>query len=110
MQLRAFHCSDLPILHEIDQACFPPGVSYSKTELGRFVSERGSRTWIAEEEGQIVGFLIAAYGGPRIAHIVTIDVRLECRRRGVGRILMEHRGEMGQRSEAGIDLSRNCGR
>jgi ribosomal-protein-alanine N-acetyltransferase len=89
MRLRAFRPSDLPILYEIDQTCFLPGVSYGKSELASFIAERGSRTWIAEEGGEIVGFLIADRAGPRAAHIVTIDVRAEWRRRGVGRILMD---------------------
>jgi len=88
MRLRTFRPSDLPVLYEIDQACFPPGVSYAKSELSRFVSQRGSRTWIAEEGGEIVGFLIAGRAGTSVAHIVTIDVRAECRRRGVGRTMM----------------------
>jgi ribosomal-protein-alanine N-acetyltransferase len=89
MNLRPFRRSDLDTLYEIDQSCFPPGVSYSKSELAGFTARRGSRTWIAEEGGQIVGFLIADRAGPRAAHIVTIDVRGACRRRGLGRVLMD---------------------
>jgi ribosomal-protein-alanine N-acetyltransferase len=89
MRLRTFQPSDLPVLYEIDQACFPPGVSYAKSELSRFVSQRGSRTWIAEEGGEVAGFLIAGRAGRSVAHIVTIDVRAKWRRRGVGRNLMD---------------------
>ena len=89
MRLRAFRRSDLDTLYEIDQACFPPGVSYGKSELAGFIAGRGSRTWIAEDVGQIAGFLIADRAGLRAAHIVTIDVRAAYRRRGVGRILMD---------------------
>jgi ribosomal-protein-alanine N-acetyltransferase len=89
MNLRPFRRSDLDTLYEIDQACFPPGVSYGKAELAGFIAGRGSRTWIAEEGSQIVGFLIADRAGPRAAHIVTIDVRAAYRRRGIGRILMD---------------------
>jgi ribosomal-protein-alanine N-acetyltransferase len=89
MHLRAFRRSDLDTLYELDQACFPPGISYGKSELAGFIAARGSRTWIAEEGGQIVGFLIADRAGSRVAHIVTIDVRAEYRRRGAGRILMD---------------------
>jgi len=89
MNLRPFRRSDLNTLYEIDQTCFPPGVSYAKSELASFIAGRGARTWIAEEGGQIVGFLIADRAGPRAAHIVTIDVCAAYRRRGVGRILMD---------------------
>jgi ribosomal-protein-alanine N-acetyltransferase len=89
MNLRPFRRADLDTLYEIDQACFPPGVSYGRCELAGFIAARGSRTWIAEEGGQIIGFLIADRAGPRVAHIITIDVRATHRRRGAGRILMD---------------------
>jgi ribosomal-protein-alanine N-acetyltransferase len=89
MHLRPFRHRDLDTLYEIDQACFPPGISYGRTELAGFIAGRGSRTWIAEEGGQIVGFLIADRAGKRAAHIVTVDVRAAYRRRGAGRVLME---------------------
>ncbi len=87
--LRGYLPSDLPILFEIDQACFPPGVSYSRGELARFLARAGAKAWVAEKDGQIVGFLIAGREEATLAHLVTIDVRSECRRRGVGRILMD---------------------
>jgi len=99
MNLRHFRRSDLDTLYAIDQACFPPGVSYGKSELAGFIAGRGSQTWIAEEGGQIVGFLIADRAGPRAAHIVTIDVRAAYRRRGAGRILMDAAEEWARRQK-----------
>jgi ribosomal-protein-alanine N-acetyltransferase len=89
VRLRAYRSEDFPILYEIDQACFPPGVSYSRGELARFLAQRDCRAWIAEAGGRIVGFLIVERGGPTYAHIITIDVRAEWRCRGVGRTLMD---------------------
>jgi ribosomal-protein-alanine N-acetyltransferase len=89
MKLRSFRRPDLETLYELDRACFPPGISYSKSELAAFISSRGSRTWVVEDRDEIVGFLIAGRAGMRAAHIVTIDVRAAYRRRGVGRILMD---------------------
>ena len=89
MRLRPFHPGDLPTLYEIDQRCFAPGISYSREELAAFTGHRHSQTWIAEEAGEIAGFLIAHREPRRILHIVTIDVLKAWRRRGVGTLLMD---------------------
>jgi ribosomal-protein-alanine N-acetyltransferase len=89
MRLRSFHSADLGKLYEIDQACFAPGISYSREELERFIAHRNSRTWVAEEAGEIVGFLIANREPRRTMHIVTIDVVAAWRRRGIGALLMD---------------------
>jgi ribosomal protein S18 acetylase RimI-like enzyme len=89
MLLRPFRRSDLETLCAIDQACFPPDISYSREELTSFIARRGSRTWVAEEGGAIVGFLIADRQPGKVGHIVTIDVVEPSRRHGVGSKLMD---------------------
>lgn len=89
MQLRAFRPTDLQVLYEIDQSCFPPGISYSREELARFIVHRHARTWLADEKGEIIGFLIAHRRSHLVGHIVTIDVVGQWRRRGVGKVLMD---------------------
>ena len=89
MPLRAFRSEDLETLYKIDQACFAPGISYPREELSRFINQRGSGTWVAEESGEIAGFLIAERRAQKVAHIVTIDVPDRWRRRGVGSLLMD---------------------
>jgi ribosomal-protein-alanine N-acetyltransferase len=89
MHLRAYRSEDLETLYTIDQACFAPGISYPREELRQFISRRGSRTWIAEETGEIAGFLIAEREASSVAHIVTIDVVSGWRRRRVGSLLMD---------------------
>jgi ribosomal-protein-alanine N-acetyltransferase len=89
MRLRSFHPEDLRKLNEIDQACFAPGISYSPGEMARFTGHRFSQTWVAEEAGEIVGFLIAKREPRKTLHIVTIDVVEAWRRRGVGSVLMD---------------------
>lgn len=95
--LRDFQPGDLAILHQIDAACFPPAVSYSLEELRAFISHRNSRTWVAEENGVVAGFLIAQKTPVRALHIITIDVRAGLRRRGVGARLMEAAEDWGRR-------------
>ncbi len=89
MRLRPFRRADLPTLYEIDQACFVPGISYTRQELADFIGNRLSQTWVADEAAEIAGFLIAHRGPGKILHIVTIDVLAAWRRRGVGSLLMD---------------------
>lgn len=89
MRLRPFHPDDFQTLYEIDQACFVPGISYSQEELKNFISHHHSQTWVAEEAGEITGFLIAHREPHKILHIITIDVLQAWRRRGVGSLLMD---------------------
>jgi len=90
MQLRPFRPSDLPTLYEIDQACFAPGISYSKRELEGFIRHRESMTWVAEEGKETVGFLIAhRHPTMLLGRIITLDVVEAWRRRGVGSALMD---------------------
>jgi ribosomal-protein-alanine N-acetyltransferase len=89
MQLRSFRPNDLLTLYEIDQNCFAPGISYSRRELTDFITNRYSQTWVAEEAGEITGFLIAHREPRKILHIITIDVLKAWRRRRVGSLLME---------------------
>jgi ribosomal-protein-alanine N-acetyltransferase len=90
MRLRSFRASDLETLYQIDKACFPPGISYAREELARFIAHRRSMTWVAEAGEEIVGFLIANQRpSQRLGHIITIDVVKTWRRRGVGQVLMD---------------------
>ena len=89
MHLRAFRSGDLETLYKIDQVCFAPGISYSREALGEFIGNRRSNTWVADEEGEVAGFLIAERQAHRVAHIVTIDVLESWRRRHVGSLLMD---------------------
>lgn len=89
MRLRPFRPADLHALYEIDQVCFAPGISYSLEELSDYIGHRTSQTWVAEEAGEIAGFLIAHREPRKILHIVTIDVVKAWRRQGVGSLLMD---------------------
>jgi len=89
MSLRPFRPGDLQTLYEIDQACFVPGISYTREELSAFIGHRHSQTWVAEAAGEITGFLIAQREPRKVLHIVTIDVLKAWRRRGLGSLLMD---------------------
>lgn len=84
-----FHSSDLDTLYAIDQQCFPPGISYSRAELSRFIHHRQAKTWVARSDNIIVGFLIFGCEPQKVGHIVTIDVIESRRGAGAGTALME---------------------
>lgn len=77
------------MLSKIDEACFPPGISYSRKELAGYIAFRSGRTWVAEDKGAIDGFLVANREPARVGHIITIDVVKRARRQGTGTRLMK---------------------
>ncbi len=89
MRLRAYHPDDLPTLYGIDQVCFVPGISYTREDLTASLGHRRAQTWVAEEAGEITGFLIALREPRSTLHIITIDVLEAWRRSGVGSLLMQ---------------------
>jgi len=89
VSLRPFCPDDLEVLYRIDQACFAPGVSYSRQELAAFIAHRSSKTWVAIAGDQVIGFLVADRAPQRVGHIITIDVAEPWRRRNVGTTLMD---------------------
>jgi len=97
--IRDFEPEDFDRLWEIDQGCFPPGISYSRQELKSYMRQPSSFTLIAEIErdrngatgvdlrsATIQGFIVA-HGG-LTGHIITIDVIEAARRSGLGSQLL----------------------
>jgi [ribosomal protein S18]-alanine N-acetyltransferase len=84
---------DFETLLEIDEASFPGGVAYDADELSYFMTRDGAETIVAEEDGQIVAFIIMeVHRTRRTATVITLDVREAYRRRGYGTQLL-HRAE-----------------
>ena len=88
LRLREFRRADLLLLSEIDQSCFPVGVAYSLAELEGFICRPSAKTWVAEVDGRIIGFVVANREQRDTGHIVTLDVVENWRRGGVGTALM----------------------
>lgn len=85
--LRSYDPHDFAALHKLDQACFPAGISYSKTTLRYFLTLPSADCTVAED-GRIVGFILSEENPP-LAHIITLDVDAKHRRQGVGTALLE---------------------
>ena len=92
--IRDFQPSDFDALWRIDQLCFPPGISYSQTELKHYMRRRGSFTLLAingsaatvpnsgnarknsppiPQSDAVAGFIVAE-ADRSSGHIITIDV------------------------------------
>jgi ribosomal-protein-alanine N-acetyltransferase len=107
--IRDFRPSDFDTLWQIDQLCFPPGISYSQTELKLYMRRRGSFTLLAVDASAaalpdsgnagknlpripladvtVAGFIVAEAERAN-GHIITIDVIAAARRSGVGSLLL----------------------
>ena len=98
-RIRDFRVEDFDALWQMDQQCFPPGISYSRQELKFYIRKPSAFTLVAETLAgkaakaqdpenpyRIVGFLVGT-GGPT-GHIITIDVVSDARRTGVGSVLL----------------------
>lgn len=91
IRIRPAGREELDALFALDQVCFRLGIAYSKVELKYFLFRPGAISLVAEDEGGIAGFAIAAVRmerGARVGHIVTIDVDPARRRQGAGKLLM----------------------
>ncbi|MHB8654254.1 MAG: GNAT family N-acetyltransferase [Terriglobia bacterium] len=102
MKILPFKSSDFETLYKIDQECFPPGISYSRDELNRFIRHRLAKTWVAHSENKIVGFLVLGREPQKVGHIVTIDVVEGQRGTGVGKALMKTAEDWAHREGLGI--------
>jgi ribosomal-protein-alanine N-acetyltransferase len=76
----------------LDQACFPAGISYSKTTLRYFLSLWSAECLVAmeggaTEGGRIAGFILTEENPP-LAHVITLDVAEKFRRQRIGSTLL----------------------
>lgn len=95
IEIREFRGEDFEAAYRLDQVCYPPGIAYSRFALGEFLSEPGARAWVAEEAGEtasqkagLVGFLIVRQVRSDRGYVITLDIREDRRRRGIGRRLL----------------------
>ena len=88
LHLRPYRPGDFDALWAIDQACYAPGIAYSKRTLRWFLRAPGAECLVAEAGGEIVGFILAEHDGES-AHIITIDMLAPQRRQGAGTALLE---------------------
>lgn len=96
--IRNYRAADFDCLWEIDQRCFPAGISYTQMELSGFITRRNAITLVGEfQSGEaestaggdgIAGFVVAHPIRRKYGRILTLDVLPEARRYGLGSMLM----------------------
>jgi len=87
--------ADFARLVVIDQASFPPGISYDHAELSWFMKRTNAETIVLEHDREIAGFLIVEMNLRRsIATMITLDVLERFRRFGYGGRLVRRSEEL----------------
>jgi len=86
--IRDYRRQDFETLWQIDQACFARGISYTRPELAFYIARKRGFTMVAELDGKIAGFVVVDRYRHGQGHVITIDVRPEARRSGLGSRLM----------------------
>ena len=85
--LRDYTPDDFHALYEIDQACYEPGIAYSKRGMRAYLQFPSAECILAETSREIAGFCISARQRTR-GYIVTIDVLEKYRKSGIGSALL----------------------
>jgi ribosomal-protein-alanine N-acetyltransferase len=88
ISLRPYTPEDFDSLYDIDQACYAPGIAYSRPELRAYLRFPNADCLIATIRGKPVGFCLTAHRETR-GHIITIDVLEVYRRHKIGSRLLE---------------------
>jgi ribosomal-protein-alanine N-acetyltransferase len=89
---RDYRATDLEAMFQLDEACFAEEFRFDRESMREFAEERNAIVRVAEKvTGEIAGFVIVhverVATGWR-AYVVTLDVAVECRQRGLARRLM----------------------
>ena len=87
--IRDYHPPDFSALCDLDRLCFPEGIAYPPEEMALGLAQPGAFALVAENSGQVAGFILACRQGRSGGHIITIDVHPDFRRRGLGAQMME---------------------
>ena len=88
MDIREYRSADFDRLYEIDHEAFTEEIAYSHLELQYYLRSRKCRALVAEEGGEIIGFVIGCSEAKQLGHIITIDVTPHRQRQHVGSLLL----------------------
>jgi ribosomal protein S18 acetylase RimI-like enzyme len=103
--IRQYKTSDFDRLYAIDHEAFTEQIAYSHLELHYYLRSRKCHTLVAEDEGEIVGFVIGCSEPKKLGHIITIDVTPHRQRQHIGsRLLAEIEAWLWQKGAEAIYL------
>jgi ribosomal-protein-alanine N-acetyltransferase len=90
--LRDYRANDFEAMFRLDEDCFTEEFRFDRGSMREFAEERNAIVRVAEKPGgEIAGFVIVhleRVGSEWRAYVVTLDVALEHRRKGLARRLM----------------------
>jgi ribosomal-protein-alanine N-acetyltransferase len=87
IRLRSYQPADFETLYRIDQACFPKGIAYGRSDLKNYLASPDAHCLLAELSGDVAGYILAGRSG-EIGHVITLDVPEPYRRRKTGSVLL----------------------
>ncbi len=88
IRLRPYQPADFEILYRIDQACFPTGIAYGRSDLKNYLASPDANCLLAEISGEVAGYILTSRS-TEIGHVITLDVLEPYRRRKTGSALLE---------------------
>jgi [ribosomal protein S18]-alanine N-acetyltransferase len=84
---RLYKPEDFEALYAIEEVCFEPPHRFSRVYMREITQQRNAATWIAEDDGRMVGFGVVEWATEQagvVAYVQTLEVLTEVRGRGVG--------------------------
>lgn len=105
MFYRPYQPGDFGPLYALEERCFEPEDRFSRRYIHSLLQRPKAATWIAEENGRLMGFAIVDWRRRKneiAAYIQTIEVDAEARRRGVGRELLSRMEASAQAAGAAL--------
>ncbi len=85
---RGYRPTDAKAMYALDVVCFDKRFRFSLRAMRRFAETRNAITIVADFDGGLAGFVIAHPEQDGV-YLVTLDVALEWRRKGIARQLVE---------------------
>ncbi len=100
--IRPVTANDLQNLVDLERECFT-AEAYTKGQIRDLLEHPNAVAFLAEIDADIAGFVISlveGFEGSKLGHIVTIDVAVKHRRKGVGLTLLKAVEDALSQSEA----------
>jgi ribosomal-protein-alanine N-acetyltransferase len=91
MILRGYRPGDLDAMHAMDVACFERPFRFTRSAMRQFAEAAKARVIVAEEGDGLAGFVVMHVersGVERVGYIITLDVAVDERRKGIAGALM----------------------
>jgi [ribosomal protein S18]-alanine N-acetyltransferase len=90
-RFRQYRHEDLEAIFRLDEICFAEEFRFDRSSMREFAGDKDAVTLIAEDRGELIGFVIAHVKRVETrcqAYIVTVDVAPDWRRKGLAKELL----------------------